>query len=337
MVRQASVKKIQRQALVNALGLLRPGLSNNAIIETGVCFNFHGDRIVTFGGNISVQIPFETGIQGAVRAEDLYKLLDKISADEIELTQAESEIKVRAGKVRAGLNTIPGAWPWLQPENDFLDLPEQFKEALRLCLFSCSKDQTRPHLTCIHFQGTKATSSDNWRITQFTLSGLIPYDFLLPMEAAVHLIKYQVTHMALDKAWIHFADDKSGLIFSVLRKMAKFINTDKFFDIQGQSIKLPDLTKTLERTKIMVEGDSELDLKVKLTLQDNKLVCRGQKEIGWIEEEVPIQYSGHPIVMVANPLFLVDILTKCQEILIGENCCLFQGNNFRHLLLLVNE
>ena len=328
---------INRQILVNALDQLKPGLSNKDIIESGMAFNFHKDQIVTFNDLISVSIPLDTGIEGAVRAEELHKLLDRIVSDDIELTQTESELRLKAGKIKAGLSLKDQILPPLYPEADWLEVPKQFMEAINFCQFSTSKEMTRPHLTCIHFQGTKVSSSDNWRITQFIMDSPIPYDFLLPADAAAFLTKYNITHMSLDPAWIHFAHDESGLIFSVRRKLADFINVDSFFEIQGNIVKLPDLTKTLERTKIMVEGDSDRDLEIKIILADNALVCRGEKGIGWVEEKIDIEYEEEPVTMLVNPIFLTDILSRSQEIMIGQDACLFWGPNFRHVLRLVKK
>ncbi len=328
---------IKRQILVNALAQLKPGLSNKDIIESGMCFNFSRNAITTFNDLVSVSIPLETGIEGAVRAEELHKLLDKITADEIELTQTESELKIKAGKVRAGLSLKTELLAPLTTENEWHELPKQFKEAIQFCQFSTSKDMTRPHLTCIHFEQDRASSSDRWRITQFTMAESMPQNFLLPAPAANVLLRYNISHMALDDAWIHFADDETGLVFSARKIIADLMQPDQYFEVEGQLVKLPDLAKTLDRAKIMVEGDSELDLTIRLELHPGKLICRGQKEIGWVEEQVDLEYEGPRHVMLVNPLFLADILARTTEMVVNENMCLFWGENFRHVMMLAKE
>jgi DNA polymerase III sliding clamp (beta) subunit (PCNA family) len=322
---------------LTALNQLKPGLSNRDIMESGTCFNFHGNQIVTFNDVLSVSIPFETGIVGAVDADDLYKLLDRITTDEIEVTQTETELRIKAGKVKAGLSLKGQVLPPLFPEAEWAELPKQFKEAVSFCHFSVSKDMTRPHLTCIHLQGAKVCSSDNWRVTQFVMEDPIPHDFLLPGDAASVLIKYEVSHMSLDPSWAHFANEETGLIFSARRILSKFISVDSLLEIQGKSIKFPDLKETLERAKIMVEGVSDKDLKISITLADNVLTCRGEKGSGWVEESPEIDYQDKPITMLVNPIFLADILSRSQEVIVGEDVCLFQGPNFRHVMVLIRK
>lgn len=328
---------IQRQSLVDTLALLQPGLSNKDIIETGTCFNFNRDNIITFNGFVSVSIPLETGIEGAVQADELFKLLDRITIDEIELIKTESELQIKAGKIKAGLSLKTELLPPLQVENEWLELPEQFKEAIRFCQFSTSKDMTRPHLTCIHFDGVKVSSSDRWRITQFAMSEPIPKNFLLPAAAANILLKYNITHMALDNAWVHFADEDSGLIFSAHLIIADVMQPDQYFEVEGQVVKFPDLSKTLDRAKIMIEGVSDLDLTVRLELRPGKLICRGEKDTGWIEEQIDLDYEGQLRIMKVNPMFLTDILSRTKEMIVNDNVCLFWGENFRHVMMLVKE
>ena len=331
------MSKIKRQTLVDALARLQPGLSNKDIIQGSQAFNFHGSHIITFNDLISVSVPLETGIEGAVKADDLHKLLSRITADEVELIQTEAELQVRAGRIRAGLSLDTQKLPHPGIENEWLDLPPQFKEATSFCQFSTSKDMTRPHLTCIHYEGVNVSSSDRFRITQFIMTEPVPVDFLLPAPAANALLKYEVTHMALDPAWIHFADCESGLIFSARRILAELIKPDQYFEVEGDKVQLPDLAKTLERARVMTEADTDLDLTIRVELHPSKLICRGQKEIGWIQEEIDLVYQGEPRVMLINPIFLVDILSRTKDMIVSENMALFLGENFKHVMLLVKE
>lgn len=332
------MSKINRQTLVKTLNLLRPGLSNKDILEGGQCFNFHKDTIVTFNDIMSISIPLKTGIEGAIKAEEFYKLLDKITADELTLTRKENEIRVVAGKVRAGLQIHNKVIPPQPVNNGFEPLPTDFKQAINFCQFSASRDMTRPHLTCLHIQGNKISCSDNWRITQMIMADKSPYDFLLPAETVQHLVKYNLTHVALDKAWVHFGDEESGLTFSCRLKMADFINVDKFFEVDGAMVRLPEgLVEAIDRVKIMVDGDSDLDLQVKLHLENNKLTIRGQKEIGWVEEEIAIDYDDKPAIFQANPIFLAEILSRTKEMRVNDRLCFFWGENFRHVMMLIGK
>ena len=329
---------ISRSRLLQTLNLLRPGLANKEIFEGSTCFNFHRDIICTYNDFFSVVIPFETGVEGAVQADELYKLLDKMTGEEVEIIQGENEIRLRCGKTKAGLKISGTILPPIEPEGEFYDLPKDYQEGLDFCQFSCSTDMTRPELTCLHIRSNKISSSDNHRITEFIQKEPWPYDFLLPAEQAVHLNRYELTHMALDNAWAHFLNEESGLLVSVRLKAGKSIDIEPFFDVEGQTVQIPiEIKDALERTTIMVEGASVLDLKVSLKLEEGKLTCRGEKEAGWVEETLSTKYSGPPMQFQANPKFLLNILSRTQEMVVGESTCLFRGPNFRHVMMLVSD
>lgn len=50
-----------------------------------------------------------------------------------------------------------------------------------------------------------------------------------------------------------------------------------------------------------------------------------------------MDYEGPTITMMVNPLFLADILSRTKEMIVSENVCLFWGENFRHVMMLVKE
>jgi DNA polymerase III sliding clamp (beta) subunit (PCNA family) len=330
------MQKIARQTLVDALSLLRPGLSNKDIIEAGKCFSFHDDRIVTYNGFLSVCVPLQTAMQGAIQAEEFYKLLDKVKTDELELTLEGNELRVKAGKVRAGLRISSQVSTPQEPQSDFQELPPGFLEALNFCQFSASRDMTQPHLTCIHIQDQFVTSSDNYRITEMWMDQVSPYNFLLPADTVQYLSRYNLTHIALDPSWVHFMNEETGVMFSCLLKAGQPMEVAKHFEVEGQVVHLPDeLADALDRTKIMVEGDSILDLKIRLQLESGKLICRGEKAIGWVEEEMAIDYQGEPVTMLVNPLFLADILGRTREMMVSDKVCMFWGENFRHVMMRV--
>lgn len=323
-----------RDELLQALRQLKPGLSSKEIIEQGVCFNFHGDSIVTYNDFISVSIPFESGLHGSVKADDLFRLLDKIDAKHISLSMEGNEILISAGKAKAGLSLSEKILPSVMVESEFLEISKDFIAGLRFCYFSAGQDMTRPHLTCVHVQGNKISSSDNLRITQVVLESAAPVDFMLSAKAVDFFSGYNFTHVAKDMAWIHFAEEDSGLILSVRLMAGELIQVDQFFEIEGPIIEFPaGLAEVIERSKIMTEGDSVMDLQIRLTLSDGKLVCKGQKATGWVEEEVDLDYSGKPISLSINPLFLLDILAKTNKMMIGESLCMFWGENFRHAMM----
>ena len=140
--------------LQNALEIVKPGLANKEMIEQSTSFAFIDGRVVTYNDEISLSHPVEgLEIEGAIQAEQLYKLLSKIKQDEIEVTTENAEIIFQAGKMKAGLTlqqeiklpldeiSKPGKWK---------TLPDDFVKYIRMAMQVCSQDMSRPVLTCVH-------------------------------------------------------------------------------------------------------------------------------------------------------------------------------------------
>jgi len=162
---------MEREKLLRALEAVKLGLSSKSFIEQMDCFIFTGDRVVTYNDEITVTHPLQTGITGAVRAEQLYKLLGKLPDNRIRLKATETELLVSDGKIKAG---IPLQTEIELPLLDYskikgwVKIPEGFSEAVKFCLFSCARDITTPQLSCIYInkKGGTVESTDNFRLTR---------------------------------------------------------------------------------------------------------------------------------------------------------------------------
>jgi len=91
--------KIKKAELQKALELVKPGLAGKELIEQSTSFAFMGNRVVTYNDEISMSVPLVEGfnLTGAVKAEELYKLLTKLKGDEITLELTENEIQITCG------------------------------------------------------------------------------------------------------------------------------------------------------------------------------------------------------------------------------------------------
>ncbi len=66
---------ISKKKLQEALEIVKPGLSNNEIIEQTTSFAFIDGRVITYNDELSISCPVEElNVQGAVKAEELYQI-----------------------------------------------------------------------------------------------------------------------------------------------------------------------------------------------------------------------------------------------------------------------
>jgi hypothetical protein len=95
---------METQELINALTIVKPGLSNKEIIEQSTDFVFQNGMVVTYNDEISVRHPIDLEIEGAVKADEFYKFLNKTKAKKVLFKQEGNKILMKAGRSKVTLN-----------------------------------------------------------------------------------------------------------------------------------------------------------------------------------------------------------------------------------------
>lgn len=332
---------MKRQELLDALELVRPGLAKEEVIEQTTFFAFAGGNVLTYNDEISISHPVKglVELEGAVKAEELYQLLGKLDKEDLELGEGEGELLVKAGKTRAGialqkeiklpLEEIGGKGKWKK-------LPEEFLDAIKFTMFSCSKDTSRPVLTCINVREDGIIeSTDNFRLTRYQLGGKIPVkSFLLISSSAKDLIKYDINQIAEGDSWIHFKSGK-GTVFSCRTFLDDYPSLDELLKVKGAKLEIPKgVDDSLKRAAIFSKRENELEEEALISFEKGKLKVRGQGPTGWLEEELDIKYKGKKVTISVNPHFLQAILPKVTECVLAEGSMKFEGEDWVHLVAL---
>mgnify|MGYP000971985451 CR=1 FL=1 len=333
---------MNKATLQKALEQVKPGLASRELIEQSTSFAFMGNRVVTYNDEISISHPIdELDITGAVRAEELYKLLAKLSQDEIEIEIGENELVLSAGKAKAGLTLQTEIrLPLLDMSEitDWKPLPEGFIGALEFCIPSASSDMSRPILTCLHIRGNGIIeASDNFRLSSIKTDPMpVNKAFLLPANNAKELIKFPILEMAEGEGWVHFKTEE-GTVFSMRIFEGTFPDVDAagILNVTGPEVTFPQsLPDILERASIFARRDYSLDEEVTVTIENKKLQVDGKSEYGWFNEKANIKYDGEPIAFVISPTFLKDMLGKECICIVGEKSIKFSGENWEHVIQL---
>lgn len=332
---------INREELQKALEVVKPGLASRELIKQTTSFAFINNKVVTYNDEISISHPIDgLGIEGAVQAEKLYAFLSKIKKSEIEMSVSASEIQFKAGRTRAGLalqSEIRLPLEELGEISNWKPLPKDFMTALEFTRWTCSHDMSKPVLTCVHVsQKGYVESSDNHRLTKYTVGRLPISAFLIPATSVQELVQYKPTYIAQGVGWVHFKTS-AGTVFSCRIFDDKYPDTQQLLAVEGTSLKLPKtIAEVLERASVFNEVDHKLDEEVSLTLEKNKLIIYAHSEIGWIEEVARIKYDGVRLVLTTNPFFLREVVSKTQSCVLGAHSMKFTGENWEHVIALTS-
>lgn len=334
--------KINKQELIEALDIVRPGLASKEMLEQTTSFAFMGGRIVTYNDEISISHPIkDLNLTGAIKAEELYKLLSKMKDDKLEITVNGPEIHVKSGKSKAGFTLQEKVLLPLEEigeQGEWKKIPDNLLACMRFAMFSCGKDMSEPKFTCVNVRKDGCIEScDNMRVTR-SKANKLPKDmstFMVPAISVRELVKYEMTKMAEGQGWVHFKND-AGTIFSCrIFEKDEFPNVSKLLQVKGASIKLPKtIGDVLDRAAVFAKRDHALDENVTITLGNNKMKVKGQNSTGWFEEECNVRYKDQPISFIINPSFLKEILSHVQTCTLGKDRMKFEGDDWEHVVSL---
>jgi DNA polymerase III sliding clamp (beta) subunit (PCNA family) len=335
--------KVQRKQLISILAKVNPGLAAKAVIEQSECFIFQGKRVYTFNDEIAVSHPIDFELAGAVNGKKLLDTLKKGADDEIDIFIKDGMIRVHGKKSRAGLKIdeeikLPFGEVGDNEEAVWINLPEDFCKAVHFCLFSTSRDASRPLLTCVHINGDEVESCDNFRMTKYTMSDGVPdCNLLIPADAAKDLISFAPTQVAKVGGWLHFsnADD---VIFCCRTYGEPYPNLGAILECEGEEAKLPEgIVDALERAEIFGEAAFKgTSARVTVTLGDGRMTVRGEGDHGFFEEEMRLRYKGEATFEIAAAFF-AEVLQHTNTATIGDRKLMFNGEQWVHVVSLIKK
>jgi len=333
--------KVNRKVFLDALTKVKPGIASKEIVEQSDHLIFDDDKIWTYNDEVYIAHKFETGIEGAIKANEFYAMISKLDQEELEIEQDDSDVLITTKNFEANIKSadivlkvdsieIPAT-----NSKKWNKLPGNFVEAMTFCIFSASKNMVKPELTCIFVTDDLAVSCDGYRGTKFELDKSVTKDFLIPATIAKHVQLYNPTKYLVDDNWVHFIN-KENTTFSFRALAAEYPeNIWDFFDIEGTKIKMPEeLSDIIERVETIVVEEFEQDRFLKLTITKGNIECKGEGSLGWVKESAKIDYKKKERIEIqVHPKLLIDILNHSSTTEVGERLK-FKTDNFEHVICL---
>lgn len=335
--------KISKTELQNALEKVKPGLASKEVIEQSTSFTFVKDRVVTYNDEISISHPVKgLDVTGAVKAQLLYSFLNKIKREEIEVEWEENQVVIKAGKSKAGLvfeQEVKLPIEEVGEIGKWKKLPEGLLDALKFCYHCCSKDMSRPVLTCVYVSGDSVLASDSFQIVKYNLSKKVPVKgFLIPASAVRELVKYDIKEIAEGHGWYHFKTE-DGTVFSSRVFDGEFPAIDKILEFDGVEIPFPKTAASaLDRAKIFAKNELSNSIEmVEVEVGKEEIKFSARDASGWYEEVVKTKYEGEKINFVAGAVFLINLLEQSPVCIYGDRRIKFTGENWVHVVAVVNK
>lgn len=336
--------KVNRQELLRALEIVSPGLSTRESIEQSTSFAFMKGRVVTYNDEISISHPVEgmEDLQGVVEARLLKPLLNKLTADEVEITlDKDSQFIIKAKRAKAGLAIqseirLPLAEVF-ERKGKWKPLPEGFMDAVKFVMTAAGKDLSSPILMCVHVNANGyVEASDTYRLAYHNLSDELKVNtFLFLASSAVALSRVkEINQVAEGEGWIHFRNEE-GTEFSCRLMDDVFPSTGKLLKLEGTSFQLPaNMEKILDRAMVIAKQDIMLDENVEISLEKKRFKLRAECDTGWFEEIERTTYDGEKISFNVTPYLLKSILKETTACTLSGNRILFEGDKWKYVAML---
>jgi DNA polymerase III sliding clamp (beta) subunit (PCNA family) len=338
--------EIKTEAMLHALNEVKPGLATKSIIQQMENVTFTGNDIITYNDQICVLYPFETDFSASIRHKDLMKIITKISTETFDMTLNDNEVLIAAKSTKAGLTTIIEdeistnidslirQLPNDDNEIKWQDLPAEFMSGAMLCISAAETDMSKGILACLYTNGKDLICSDNQRVSWYQLTENLNAEFFIKATILSELSHFEFKQFSISDAWINFKTENDAVFSTRLVKgkaMDYFLKVFNGFD--DKKIPLPEgLSELIDSASVMAEDEDQRGMKI--TFEENRIVCSTQSSRGWIEKEMPVEYKDNtPTTFMISAKYLRQISGLPLTMTIGENKSLFESGNFKHVLI----
>lgn len=336
--------QLDRMQLLAALKTVNPGIDGKAVfLEGSDAFIFDNEWIRTYNDYLSVSYPFISRVKCAIKAQEFYEVLLRMSGDNISLVLSDKlvisdsvttlSMALVEEKVTGFINILG-----LDTSEEHI-LPEDFLDAVDKCLFVASVDESYGALCGIYVNGCDVLSSDNFRVSWYKMSDKI-LPMLIPSKACGELIKIKevmgkLSKYSVSNSWVHFKS-ADGVVFSsrLLAMDYPYDAIKKYFiGDKGVEYTFPEgIEETLDRVGIMSTVENNFVEYIMLESDGETLVCESSRSSGTVVDK--IKAGNLPNMKLRlSPKFLKLILSTTHSFyLLGGKLLLFETDKFSHLI-----
>jgi DNA polymerase III sliding clamp (beta) subunit (PCNA family) len=338
--------KVNKDKLKTALEAVKPGLSNNEIIEQATSFAFTKGRVITYNNELCVSYPLEeVDIECAVEARELYDFIGKVKKDEVDIELTDENLVMKAGRAKAGFpveTEIKMPVESVFERKEWKPIPDDFLKACKFAMQGCSKDEIHFNLTCVHVKDDGIVeSTDNHRLAHWDLGDLLKIEktFLIPAKSVQEVIKLNPSYITVEDDWVHFQNEISAIISCRIvddnfPDTSRIINHKK----EGTVVIFPDdIDEVLDKAQVFLSKMIESQRSVNVMAKENVLTISSQSDRGWFNEEIEMEDEMDDFEFTINPVFLKEILKESNQCKVYRDMLEFKGDDLVYLVALMDK
>lgn len=347
--------KVQRDELLKSLEKCLPGIEQGtSLLEGADTFLFQKNWVHSYNGSISVSVPFESNLEGAIRAQEFYGIVSKLPSEQLTIVQREKIWLIKMGKIRIELvlmqQEIDNYVKELALDNvEWHNLSEVFQEAMKCCRMNVGSSDAYGG---IFVKGASMASTDGRRINRFKL-GEEMKTFWIRDNSAGELLKLgDLEQYGVSSGWVHFRNENA--VFSCMRlsdgnfpfeKMEKVLEEHKQESSDISNVLPESVGKAVDRASVvsMEVGGFKA---VKLVLRKEAIEIFSRRSAGSYSEKIlwkePFKKEIEPVSVLIDCDSARYALTRSRNFYVKQTekntvRLVFFDDSFTHLIATLKQ
>lgn len=334
--------RINRKELLDSLKNTVAGLDNKELIEQSNAFIFKDGHVYTYNDEISAYSKVNLDIEGAVTAEPLLKLLNKVKDEEIDVEVEDDEIVIKGKKFKTGIKFSPEMKLPINSidEKEFIKTPKNFSQLVKLACLTAGKSISDQILSCLHFCDNRVESCDSGRITICTFDKFnIKGDFLIQAKSMLEISKFNIIAVAHDEHWAYFKIDSGegkDTVLSCRLYNDEYLDLDKYLTDEEDSREIvfpPEIEEIIGRADVFSLDKITNEKDAVIKLKKRGLTISTHNDTGWYTEKAKVK-SEESLNFNINIDFLRDVLKLSDTISVADDVLMFKDKNSIHMIKL---
>jgi hypothetical protein len=333
--------------LVSAIDNLFPGVGKKGAQMQEDCIAFQNGFAYSYNGKVCVSVPLVMPVTGAVNAQMLRKLVDRMPGDELDITTKGNDLVVKCGRTKGGIKVdaevrMPIDAVDIPKRDEFQPVAETFADDLQAVVAVSSKScPTKPWYEGVHVMADFVEAGDGYQLMRIK-GGLGSEAVLspetretginLPADAVKKLSSYTVTSAIVkDDKWLHMIAS-GGVTVSVKLLAVAFPDATKVFNLDGTQFEPPtDFMDVVGRAKCL-SGEGKLYADVTINGADGVLQMKVAATNGWVEEDASTSHRGEDIKFRINYDALEIASKRAAHVLDKTATVQFYADSYMHVI-----
>jgi len=313
---------VDREALLQELREVSPGLSPKETVQQSSKFCFKDGQVMTFNEEVACRRPTILDIEGAVAALPLLHLLEKMKKKDVDIEVGNGRLKVNGKSELAKIamdKEIELPIDEVEVPTKWKTLPVGFVEAVEIVYQCAYHNESHGHqISCVHLTKDYMEACDNNQIARFKIETGLDSPKLVKSFSIKNIVPMGATKFAETGAWLHFKVPK-GLIMSCRAYVGEYLEVDGFFqDTNSEKMTLPTgMAEAIETAQEFID-DTMYDGSLKVNISPGKILIEGAGDFGEYQKVKKLNYKGRELEFLVAPNVLKEVVNKYKDILVGD-------------------